>query len=90
MALVVAVLIFTWIAWGLQLGGIGTPDGEKWKPTPGEIAGIVLVNVFLVVIFIIGLALQPILASLSAVYKAGGNGFECKSADEIKGDNSDA
>lgn len=77
-------LIYSWIAWGLQLGGIGTPNGEKWKPNADEITMMVISTVFSVLLIVSGWWIIGTLNSLTAVFAAGGSGWEGKNAELIR------
>lgn len=81
--------VYQWIVWGCQLGGVGTSDGKAWDPNGDEIAMMVIFTVMTIIFLACGYWILGIFYSLSAIYDAGGSGWERMSAKELEADGGD-
>jgi len=86
-ALLVVAFIYQWVIWGLMLGGVITPNNEKWEPDGADIATMIIFSSITLLIIIAGYWILGLLGSLQKVYSVGGNGWEGKNYEEISQSN---
>jgi len=70
-----------------MLGGVITPNNEKWEPDGADIATMIIFSSITLLIIIAGYWILGLLGSLQKVYSVGGNGWEGKNYEEISQSN---
>jgi len=83
-AIAVFEFIYQWISWGLLLGGVGTTDGNPWKPDGEAIATMVIVSIMTLLLIICGYWILGLISSLAKIYEVGGSGWERYNYKEIE------